>query len=102
MIQILYLEFVIQDLELYTMTLELLAFDLIRLYHCIILIILCDLFCFDLIVYFCHVFMIFILFLRFKLLNKRAIQHSRFIRVLYKVGLLLQTNTLNTSSRGPR
>ena len=31
MIQILYLELVIQDLELYTMALELLAFDLIRL-----------------------------------------------------------------------
>ena len=77
MIQILYLECIICDLDLYTMTLGLLFFDLIRLHHCIMTIIRSNLFHYDLIVYFCHVFMIFILFLRFKLLNKRAIQHTR-------------------------
>ena len=98
MIQILYLDFIIHDLDLYTMTLELFVFDLIRLYHCIVMIIRSNLFHYDLIVYFCHVFMIFILFLRFKLLNKRAIQHSRFVRVLYKVGLPRQTNTRGIST----
>ena len=99
MIQILYLECIICDLDLYTITLELLFFDLIRLYHCVMIIICCNLFHYDLIVYFCHVFMIFILFLRFKLLNKRANQHA-FIQVfINRLASFCETSTLNTSSR---